>query len=125
MIEKTVELCVVLKCDRAMLALVVVVLFHVLDPSELSFNFNDAVLFRDVENEREIYVDPAAARAEYLRRFEEHAEAAAKICRGLGIGYHRLSTARPLELALYDFMRERIQRGKSVRRRGADGGGGR
>ena len=38
------------------------VVFQVLDPNELAFDFQDAMLFQDVESRRDVYLDPAAAR---------------------------------------------------------------
>jgi uncharacterized protein (DUF58 family) len=94
-----------------------VVLFHVLDPAELAFNFDKPVMFRDVESGRQLFIDPATARKNYLGQLESHNLAVQTACRRLGIGYRRLSTDRPLELALFDFLRERMQRGKFVKRR--------
>jgi hypothetical protein len=37
----------------------------------------------------------------------------------LGATYYRLDTTRPLELALFDFLRQRLQRRRSVQRRRA------
>jgi uncharacterized protein (DUF58 family) len=93
-----------------------VLLFHLLDPAEKTFNFDKASLFRDVESERDLYIDPAAARKEYLRKLESHTAAARQICEHLGAGYHALATDTPLELALFDFLRARMQRSKKVQR---------
>src|SRR5436190_8865371 len=57
-----------------------VILFQVLDPNELAFNFQNAMLFHDVESERDVYLDPEAVRPEYQRRFEEHNQAVEKTC---------------------------------------------
>lgn len=94
-----------------------VLLFHLLDPAELNLSFERAVMFRDVESGRELFIDPVTARKGYLQRLEAHNQNIQSACRRLGIGYRRLSTDRPLELALFDFLRERMQRGKLVRRR--------
>jgi uncharacterized protein (DUF58 family) len=93
-----------------------VVVFHVLDPEELDFKFEKASLFLDVESGREVYIDPVMARKEYLRKFTAHNAGIESVCRKLGAAYHRLTTNRPLELALFDFLRGRMQRGKFVRR---------
>jgi uncharacterized protein (DUF58 family) len=95
-----------------------VVLFHLLDPAELSFDFEKAALFQDLESRRELYIDPAAARREYQRKLTAHCAAAQSACQKLGIAYHRLATDRPLELALFDFLRERVHRGRKVKRSG-------
>jgi len=93
-----------------------VVIFHVLDPAEMDFNFEKAALFLDVESGRELYIDPIAARKEYLRKITAHNAGIESVCRKLGAAYHRLTTDRPLELALFDFLRGRMQRGKFTRR---------
>jgi uncharacterized protein (DUF58 family) len=85
-----------------------VVVLRVLDPAEIEFEFHDPALFQDVESGRELYVDPDAARANYLARFAAHDEALRSSCRELGIEYLRLPTDRPLELALFDFVRSRL-----------------
>ena len=97
-----------------------VLLFHVLDPEEMNFRFEKASLFRDVESGRELYIDPALARQEYLKRFTAHIANVEATCRKLGVTWLRLLTNQPLELALFDFLRARVQRGKATRRtRGA------
>jgi uncharacterized protein (DUF58 family) len=93
-----------------------VVVLQVLDPAELAFNFEQPVMFRDVESGRELFIDPVTARKSYLARFETHNASLQEICRRLGIGFRQAASDRPLELALYDFLRERMQRGKFVRR---------
>jgi uncharacterized protein (DUF58 family) len=94
-----------------------VLLFHVLDPAEIRFEFDKAVLFRDMETDRELYIDPMVARKEYLRRFTAHVAGVEASCRKLGITCRRLATDSPLELALFDFLRARMQRGKFVKRK--------
>jgi uncharacterized protein (DUF58 family) len=94
-----------------------VVVFQVLDPNELAFNFQSATLFHDVENGSDVYVDPALARASYQSRLREHCENVEVICRKLGFAFHRAVTDRPLDQALLDFLRSRARRGKWIRRR--------
>ena len=93
-----------------------VIVFNVLDPLELSFTFDKASLFHDMESGRDIYIDPRMARKEYLKRLEGHLNQAEAICQKLGMSYHRFATDRPLELALFDFVRSRSQRRKHIRR---------
>jgi uncharacterized protein (DUF58 family) len=95
-----------------------VMLFQVLDPAELTFNFDRAIMFRDVESGRDLFIDPVTARKEYLQRLNSHNEAVRATCQRLGVGCRSFSTDRALELAMFDFMRERIQRGKSANRFG-------
>ena len=93
------------------------VVFQVLDPNEIAFEFPAAALFQDVESRREIYLDPQVVRSEYQRKLQEHGLGVEAICHKLGFGFHRLITNQPLELALHDFLRVRHRRGKRIRRR--------
>ncbi len=93
-----------------------VVVFQIFDPAEEKFGFEKASLFFDIETGREVYIDPELARKGYLQRFAAHAEAVRAVCQRLGISHHRLLTTQPLETALFDFLKDRMQRGKIVRR---------
>jgi uncharacterized protein (DUF58 family) len=101
-----------------------VMLFQVLDPAELHFELDKAALYFDIESERDLYVDPTAIRKEYLRKLTAHNAAAEAMCRKLGISFHRFGTDRPLELALFDFLRSHMQRGRRVKRIRASAAGG-
>ena len=100
-----------------------VVTFHILDPAEVSFEFSEPMMFEDIETGRSLMIDPVAARDTYKRKIESHCAAVRDVCRRLGSSYTRLTTDQPLELALFDFLRARLQRGKSsirfARQRGA------
>ena len=96
-----------------------VVVFQVLDPAELKFEFRDAARFVDLETGRDLFLDPNLARSEYLRRLNAHLGAVSGICQRLGITHVQLSTEQPLELALFDFLRSRLSRGKLIRRKEA------
>ena len=50
-----------------------VVVLRVLDPAEVNFTFTTPAMFHDVESGKEMYIDPAAAREGYLRKFAAHA----------------------------------------------------
>ncbi|MBI4622856.1 MAG: DUF58 domain-containing protein [Verrucomicrobia bacterium] len=97
--------------------------FHVLDPAELNLGVEQPALFEDVESAGTLYIDPAAARGGYVTKLEAHCHALRATCRKLGIGYHLLSTAQPLEVALFEFMQERMRRGRQFRRAGNPAGG--
>ena len=93
-----------------------VVVFRVLDPQEVNFDFNEALLFHDVETESDFFIDPAAARRKYLGRFEEHGDSLRSICNKLGAEFLSVTTDQPLDRVLSDFLRQRRRRGKSIRR---------
>lgn len=93
-----------------------VIVFQVFDPAELAFSFAEASMFQDVETGRTLFIDPKAARKEYLRRLEAHCAGLRSLCARLGIAYHQMATDRPLELALFDFMRGRMDKRAGARR---------
>ncbi len=102
-----------------------VLVLRVLDPEEVNFEFGSPAMFLDQESGKQIYVDPSAARSEYLRRFQAHAELIAKSCSELGVEYSTMTTARPLELVLFDLVRARGRSGALRGRRSALHRGGR
>ena len=63
-------------------------------------------------------MEPELARKEYLRRLEKHITAVRAACQRLGVAHHQLTTDQPLELALFDFLKTRMQRGKLIKRAG-------
>jgi len=87
-----------------------VVVFHILDPAELNFEFDSPALFRDAETGRDMYIDPSAARKNYRRLLDDHLNNAKSICRRLGIDYHLFATDRPFDVALLDFLQGRMRR---------------
>src|SRR3954454_2227992 len=62
-----------------------VVLLRVLAPAELDFDFKKPAMFHDLESGKDLYIDPAAARARYRQNFTNHAAEIEKVCRELGI----------------------------------------
>ncbi len=92
-----------------------VVVFQVLDPAELAFGFDRAVTFRDLESGRDLFLDPVRVRESYRANLEAHLGKLDRACLRLGIDCHRADTARPLERALFDYLRGRMQRGKRAR----------
>lgn len=96
-----------------------VIVFQLLDPFELTFEFDGPSRFFDLETGRDLFLDPRLARPEYLRRFQEHLGAVEGVCQRLGISRMQIETSQPLELTLFDFLRARASRGKLIRRREA------
>ena len=87
------------------------VIFHTLDRAELDFTFDRATHFRDVETGHDLYIDPDAARSGYLERLNAHLEALRGICDRNRIDYRLVPTDQPLELSLFDFIRNRKDAG--------------
>jgi uncharacterized protein (DUF58 family) len=101
-----------------------VIVLRMLDPAETGFTFNVPAMFHDVESGKEIYIDPQAARADYLRRFAAHAALIERACVDLGIEFESITIDRPLELVLFDLLKLRMRRGRRPGRRIAAGSGG-
>ena len=93
-----------------------IVVIQVLDPAEANFDFKSPAMFEDIESGRILFIDPGAARKEYLARLTAHRESLRSTCQRLGIAWQTLTTDRPLELSLFDFLRERMQRRKTSQR---------
>ena len=93
-----------------------VFVLRVLDPAEVDFPFEAATLFRDVESDREMFVDAATAREQYRQRFGEHDDAISDLCAKLGIDYATLTTDQPLEFALFELLAVQARQGRQVRR---------
>ena len=95
-----------------------VVILRVIDPAEVAFEFAKPAMFVDMESEKDLYVDPAAARAMYQTNFTKHEAEVRKTCRELGIDYYQMPTTQPLELALFDVLQSRLHAGRTVARTG-------
>src|SRR3954469_2773960 len=98
-----------------------VITFQILDPAEMNFGFNEASMFRDLETGKTLYIEPSTIRKEYLNKLESHCAELRQLCARLGIAYHQLSTERPLETALFDFMRGRMDKRSNWRRHNRGG----
>ena len=84
-----------------------VIVFHVLDPNELTFPFDQAARFRDPETADEVLAVPAAARADYLDRMQALIATYRRELGLAGIDYCLLDTSKPLELGLMSYLMTR------------------
>jgi uncharacterized protein (DUF58 family) len=89
-----------------------VIVFHVLDPAELAFPFQDASGFEDMETGEQIPVIPERLRDEYLRLLRTHTTELEERFAGNRIDYRLLNTSQPLDLALFAYLaaRQRLSR---------------
>ena len=102
-----------------------VVVFRVLDPEEVRFEFTTPGLFRDAETGEAVFIDPRSAADVYRSRFAAHAADVRKECVGAGADFEQVTTDRPLELVLFDLLRARARRGRVPGRHTQKRGGGR
>ena len=84
-----------------------VVVFHVMDPSELTFPFTRASRFRDLEGGGELMAVPSVVREQYLGELNGTIDRYRRELGAAGIDYRLLDTSEPLELALMSYLSTR------------------
>jgi uncharacterized protein (DUF58 family) len=89
-----------------------VVVLHVLDAAELEFPFQEATLFRGLEQYPELLTDPRALRTGYLEQVEGFITEVRRGCRNQNIDYVQLRTDRDLGMALSSYLAHRLARTK-------------
>ena len=77
------------------------IVFHLLDPAEIDFPYDDAVSFQDIETGRKMPVVPEKLRDQYRALVQEHITALSKLCGENRIDYALFNTATPLDHALF------------------------
>jgi uncharacterized protein (DUF58 family) len=86
-----------------------VIVFHVLDPWELTFPFERATRFEDLETNEEVVAVPALARARYLKAINGLIDRYRRELGSVGIDYQLLRTDQPLEMALLAYLSTRAR----------------
>jgi uncharacterized protein (DUF58 family) len=89
-----------------------VILFHILDPAEIDFSFDDASSFEDLESGEQLPVVPDALREQYRTMIREHIAALTTKSAAQRVDYNLLNTSSPLDYALFNYMaiRDRLSR---------------
>ena len=86
-----------------------VIVFHVLDPSEIHFNFEESAQFVDLETRAEMHVVPDFLRQEYQRIIKGQIAFFEKECQKDRMDYALLETSQPLDHALFAYLLRREQ----------------
>jgi uncharacterized protein (DUF58 family) len=91
-----------------------VIVFHVLDPTELAFPFDEAASFEDLESGDRIPVVPGALRDQYRALVQQHIESLGRLFTDARIDYALFDTSVPLDYALFRYLstRERLSRAR-------------
>jgi uncharacterized protein (DUF58 family) len=89
-----------------------VVVFHVLDPAELDFPFQEATLFRGLEAFPDLLTDPRSLRQGYLSEIGRFMLEVQRGCRADNIDYVQLRTDKNLGVALSSYLGHRLMRAK-------------
>jgi uncharacterized protein (DUF58 family) len=88
------------------------IVFHVLDPQEIEFAYDDASSFQDLESGEQVPVVPQSFRAEYRRLIQEHIDALTAKFSEQRIDYLLVNTSEPLDKSLFSYLssREKLMR---------------
>jgi uncharacterized protein (DUF58 family) len=84
-----------------------VIVFHVMDHDELTFPFERAARFRDLEGDEELMAVPSVVREKYLESLNETIESYKRDLGAAGIDYRLLDTSEPLDFALMSYLSTR------------------
>ncbi len=89
-----------------------VIVFHVLDPTELTFPFDEAAPFVDLETGERMPVVPETLRDEYRTQMTDHLAALGERMLHSQVDYQLFETSKPLDYALFEYLarRERMSR---------------
>ena len=84
-----------------------VVVFHILDPSEIDFDFKREARFVDMETGNKIPVQPWMIRDEYREKAQKFFELLKYRCQEFDIDYNLLTTDTPYDIALLAYLHKR------------------
>ena len=85
------------------------IVFHVLDPAELDFPYDDPSAFEDLESGEQMPIVPESLAGQYRTLIREHTAALAAKFSEHRIDYTVLNTAEPLDRALFSYLSSRAK----------------
>jgi len=89
-----------------------VIVLHVMDKAELEFPFQEATLFRGLEQMPELLTDPRSLRDGYLEQVNTFLADLQRGCLNMNIDYVRLRTDAPLGVVLASYLASRLARSR-------------
>jgi uncharacterized protein (DUF58 family) len=89
-----------------------VAVFHIVDPAELTFPFDDPTLFVCLEDDRRIEVNPREIRQSYLEEFTTFLGDTKAACTAADVDYERVRTDEPLDQVVLRFLAKRSGGGR-------------
>ena len=84
-----------------------VIVFHILDKQEIELNYNEKMIFEDLENYNQIVTEPWQIKKSYKKEMKERIDYFNTECSGMNISYNLILTDQLLDLALYKFLNKR------------------
>jgi uncharacterized protein (DUF58 family) len=88
-----------------------VILFHLLDPGEITPDIKQSTLYEDMETGHAIEVSPTFMQKEYRERINAHIAAIQKAASGMNCDHVLINTSAPLDRALHSYLTFREKRG--------------
>lgn len=85
--------------------------FHLVDPAELTFPFDDPTLFLDMEGEGRIEVNPREIKESYLEEFNAFLASTKAACAEADVDYELVRTDEKLDDVLLRYLARRGRRG--------------
>ena len=86
------------------------ILFQILDPEELSFDFQSLLKLEGLEQSGIHKIDPRAIRTAYLAEIQRHNTELARAARALSVDFVPIQTSTPLDAALSTYLAHRMAR---------------
>jgi uncharacterized protein (DUF58 family) len=86
-----------------------VIVFQILDPAELRFDFPNAAQFVDMETRAEMHVIPDYVRQEYRKLLRKQISENERECRKDRMDFSLIDTSQPLDSALFSYLVRREQ----------------
>ena len=86
-----------------------VIVFQILDPAELHFDFPDAAQFVDMETRAEMHVIPDYIRPEYRKLLRKQIDEYEKECSKDRMDFSLIDSSQPLDSALFSYLVRREQ----------------
>ncbi|NOX54906.1 MAG: DUF58 domain-containing protein, partial [Planctomycetes bacterium] len=86
-----------------------VIVYHVLDKSELELDFDQVFNLVDQETGEKLQVDPAFVREDYRQRIQEFIDTYRRACRQSGVDYITTDTQVPYDLMLTAYLDKRAR----------------
>lgn len=84
-----------------------IMVFQILDPTEIEFPFEDVTMFKGLEEMGELLTEPRALREGYLEQLQLFTDELKKTSRGMNIDFQRFSSGDQLDVALSQFLATR------------------
>lgn len=88
-----------------------VVVFHLLDPKEVHFDFDKEARFEDLETDDHIVAQPWRIQQEYTEEIDRWRAKYRRVCRENLIDYNFIDTSTPYDVALLSYLSKRSRLG--------------